>query len=71
MRLNLNINLDSADARDPEDNEQINPRAVAGYLRDVAGQIENYATAGNVRDPAYGHKIGEFKITKRTYKIPD
>jgi hypothetical protein len=69
-KLIVEINLDSADARDPdphaEDPQPYGP-AIARYLRDAANQIEEGATKGGIRDVV--HKIGDFRITRGTYIV--
>jgi hypothetical protein len=67
MRLNLNMNLDGAYTQTEEG--EPDGRAIAGYLRNAAQKIEDGYKQGPIRDEV--RKIGEFKITKRTYKIPD
>lgn len=67
MRLNLNMNLDGSYTQ-TEDGEP-DGRAIAAYLRNTAQKIEDGYKEGPIRDEV--RKIGEFKITRGTYKIPD
>lgn len=62
MRFDLNMKLTNADALDPDDDNEINPYAVTGYLRGVAARVEGGTLGGSIQD-GNGATIGAWAIT--------
>lgn len=61
MDFTLKINLDNADARDPDDHDLMSYEALAGYVVKVSDAITDYRDTGTVHD-ANGNPIGTWEV---------